>query len=67
MHSENIVQLYRKGIFAGSEGGAGPVSLSLQDLQSVSHYRGSYLGQKLGRSLLDLSHVTINDSEIDKV
>ena len=40
-----------------------PLSMSLQDLQ-----RPSQTAQhKMGRSLLDLSNVTINDSEIDKV
>ena len=44
----------------------GHVSLSLQDIQMMGQ-TGRNAQQKIGRSLLDLSNVTINDSEIDKV
>ena len=42
---------------------AGPKSMSLQDVQLTRKLSR----QKAGASLLDLSNVTINDSEIDKV
>ena len=44
----------------------GPLSMSLQDVQ-LMHTSRRTTRQKNGRSLLDLSNVTINDSEIDKV
>ena len=43
----------------------GPISLSLQDICMLGE--GGHKQRKTGRSLLDLSNVTINDSEIDKV
>ena len=44
----------------------GCVSLSLQDVQMVANGSRN-MKHSVGRSLLDLSNVTINDSEIDKV
>ena len=44
----------------------GPLSMSLQDVQ-LMHTSRRTTRQKNGHSLLDLSNVTINDSEIDKV
>lgn len=41
-----------------------PLSISLQDLQSSAFTRKS--SERMGRSMLDLCNVTINDSEIDK-
>lgn len=41
-----------------------PHSISLQDLQSSAFSRKS--SERMGRSMLDLCNVTINDSEIDK-
>ena len=44
----------------------GRISLSLQDICMLGE-GGRHKQRKTGRSLLDLSNVTINDSEIDKV
>ena len=42
------------------------MSVSLQDIQMIAN-GGRSNRSSTGRSLLDLSNVTINDSEIDKV